>query len=101
MKNTPRIRRGEPLLDGLFGRRDRQRVTPFVFRMSRMPLDPLKGDLMPVEKVQKPLPQVWIQGRFLIGALPAPGPPALGPALCNRVDKIFGCLLYTSPSPRD
>ena len=44
---------------------DRELVTPLVFRVAGMALDPLDGDLVLRELREEFVPEVRVQGRFL------------------------------------
>ena len=55
-----------------------------------MALDPVGADGVGVTQIQQALPQIRVQGGFLVAFHPAPGPPALGPALFQGVDDILG-----------
>ena len=55
-----------------------------------MALDPVVMQGMDVRQLQKPVPQVGIEGGLFVGLDPAPLLPARGPALGQSVDDILG-----------
>lgn len=70
--------------------RHRHLVAAVVFGVLRVALHPVVVELVAVHQLQQLLPQVGVQGGFLVAFHPAPLFPAPGPALLQGVDDILG-----------
>jgi hypothetical protein len=64
-------------------------VAPFVFRVSRVSLNPDKLHAVKIAQLQQPLPEIRITGGLVAGAPPTVCPPAPGPSFTYSVRHIL------------
>ena len=71
----------------------RQTVAALVVGVAVMPLDPNEGHPMPIQLLQKRLPEVGVEGGGAVRFFPALFPPGARPAKRNGVHEVFGTLI--------